>query len=326
MNEREIINQAIDRLFQHTGIHARWKPGPANLDGKLALDLNGQQITFFIETKFELRQHQLPQIQKLANEHQPFMLVTYRLFPSVKEQLKQLNIPYLDGAGNIFINTQGIFIMVDGNKPPEWQQKPTANRAFTRKGLETVFYFLVHPNEINAPHRHIAAQTGTALGNITNVIKGLEETGFILNVDKKNIRLQNKKELLNRWITGYEQTLKPALYLGRFFLYNNDWHALNPIADTVWGGEPAAEKMTGYLTPQQLTVYTKQARAQLIRNWKLIPDENGTLLIYEKFWNNTDQNLAPPLLVYADLLLTNDPRCIETAQKIYDKYLQHELE
>jgi hypothetical protein len=30
--------------------------------------------------------------------------------------------------------------------------------------------------------------------------------------------------------------------------------------------------------------------------------------------------------VYADLLLTNDPRCLETAGMIYDKYLKNEFE
>ena len=55
---------------------------------------------------------------------------------------------------------------------------------------------------------------------------------------------------------------------------------------------------------------------------------------YEKFWNNGDVNtnantvedvVVPPLLVYADLMNTNDRRCIETAQKIYDGFIQNKL-
>jgi hypothetical protein len=63
-----------------------------------------------------------------------------------------------------------------------------------------------------------------------------------------------------------------------------------------------------------------------MKKWRLIPDPAGKVQLYEKFWNNnTDQKYAPEILVYADLILTNDPRCIETAQMIYDKYLANEF-
>jgi hypothetical protein len=79
-------------------------------------------------------------------------------------------------------------------------------------------------------------------------------------------------------------------------------------------------------------------------HWRLIPDAHGNVEIYERFWNGntvqekmkppykiqTGQNsnipLAHPLLVYADLVLTNDPRCLETAEMIYLKYLKNEFE
>jgi hypothetical protein len=63
-----------------------------------------------------------------------------------------------------------------------------------------------------------------------------------------------------------------------------------------------------------------------MKKWRLIPDPAGKVQLHEKFWNNkTDRKYAPKILVYADLLLTNDPRCIETAQMIYDKYLANEF-
>ena len=237
-----------------------------------------------------------------------------------------MNIPYLDGAGNIFINTKGLFIWIDGQKLPRTQLKPQTNRAFTRKGLEAVFYLLQNPGAINAPHRELAALTGTALGNITNVIGGLQEAGFILNLNGKTKMLQHKKELLHRWITGYQETLKPALYLGTYFMFNKTaWQDLELAGDSVWGGEPAAEQMTDYLRAEKLTVYTTEEKSLLVRNWKLVPKETGNLKIYQKFWKETGP-LAPPLLVYADLVLTNDPRCLETAQRIYEQHLKDDFE
>jgi len=62
----------------------------------------------------------------------------------------------------------------------------------------------------------------------------------------------------------------------------------------------------------------------------LVPDpKNGNVIVYSIFWNpinNLSLNLenlkiVNPLLVYADLLATNDSRNFETANKIYEQYL-----
>ncbi len=53
----------------------------------------------------------------------------------------------------------------------------------------------------------------------------------------------------------------------------------------------------------------------------------GNVKAYQKFWmyDEENNNIVPPLLAYADLINTNDRRCIETAQKIYDGLLQNKL-
>src|SRR5450631_35076 len=82
-----------------------------------------------------------------------------------------------------------------------------------------------------------------------------------------------------------------------------------PIDETVWGGEPAAEEMTKYLHPEIYTLYTTMPKIDIMRKAKLVPDQNGNVEVYKKFWKDdiTDNN-APPLLVYADLVITDDPR------------------
>jgi hypothetical protein len=58
-----------------------------------------------------------------------------------------------------------------------------------------------------------------------------------------------------------------------------------------------------------------------------MPKEDGELHIYERFWYEpAQQAYAPTLLVYADLISADDPRCIETAQIMYDKFLKDEFE
>jgi hypothetical protein len=192
------------------------------------------------------------------------------------------------------------------------------------------------------PYRKLAEATGVALGNIVNIVTGLKEAGFILQLDQRTMLLQHKKDLLHRWVAGYRETLKPALHMGNFQFCKDDnfmnWKQ-RPVkpGETLWGGEGAAEVLTGYLNPGILTLYTSQPRTELITKLKLIPKEKGNVQIYEKFCKDgitedrggnegTPNKYAPPLLVYADLIITDDPRCTETAEMIYDQYLKNEFD
>lgn len=132
----------------------------------------------------------------------PLWVIAERIFPALKETLQETlrenKIGYLDTAGNIYVNTPEQFVWLDGHKATE-TKKPVTNRAFTKTGLKAVFYLLLHQDKINL----LAKATNVALGNINNIITGLKEAGFILPINHKEVQLQNKKALLDRWIAGY---------------------------------------------------------------------------------------------------------------------------
>jgi hypothetical protein len=239
----------------------------------------------------------------------------------------------------MYLAHDNIMIRLEGNKQVTAEIKPMTNRAFTKTGLKAVFYFLIKEDALNQPYREIAKCTGIALGNIKYIIDGLKEAGYILQKNDKTCLLQNKKALLERWIAGYRETLKPSIHIGNFRFSDNDaarnlLRSDNFNADGVMlGGELAAEFMTQYLQAQLYTVYTTMPRNELLKKFKLIPDPKGNFQVYQKFWlqqvaneNEVHDKVAPPLLVYADLVITDDPRCIETAQMIFDNYLKDEFE
>ena len=139
---------------------------------------------------------------------------------------------------------------------------------------------------------------------------------------------------MNKWIAAYEQVLKPSLHVGTFRFLNEDdftnWKNLKLHADTTqWGGEPAGDLLSHHLRPAELTLYTTETRTELMRNYRLLPSDNGNVKVYQAFrpLENTDDALpvVHSMLVYADLMIQNDKRCRETAQMIYEKYLQQHL-
>ena len=58
---------------------------------------------------------------------------------------------------------------------------------------------------------------------------------------------------------------------------------------------------------------------------RLRPDAEGDIEILDAFWGfDNEQPMAqtvPPLLAYADLIATLDPRNLEVAKLIHDQYL-----
>jgi hypothetical protein len=330
MNMQEkIINTALDNLHKHVGVVGTWhNNGPKELDGQTEFVLSKKPVQFYTEIKHELRNHQLLQIIHQATRHSPFLVVANRIFPNIKEQLRQHAIAYLEASGNIYLNYQNHLIWIENNKPPDVAKKKE-NRAFTKTGLKVVFYFLQNEEAINLPYREIAGQTSVALGNINYVINGLKETGYLVQLTKNEYKLANKKDLLNKWIEAYAEKLKPAIRIGSFRFLNetdgNQWKDMKlPTDKTRWGSEAAGELLTDYLLPAELTLYTAETRSELMKNYRMVPDEKGPVKIYKKFWTyaEAESNTVPPLLVYADLINTHDRRCLETAQKLWDAYLQ----
>lgn len=53
---------------------------------------------------------------------------------------------------------------------------------------------------------------------------------------------------------------------------------------TWWGSEPAGDILTNYLKPGELTPYTLESRNELIKHYRLIPDKEGKVKVYQKFW------------------------------------------
>ena len=329
--ETEIVKLALENLYKYTQILGELQNNALENDHTINLHLGHKKAILNIGVKTVIQNYQLQQIINLGITQKPFLWVAEHIFPKIKDELRKNEIGYLETNGNIFINIPGIYIFID-NKKPLSHEKIKANRTFGKTGLKVVFHFLLNNNFINNSYRLIAKQTGVALGNINYVITGLKESGFLISVNKNEYQLIHKKQLLEKWMVAFNENLKPSLFIGKFrFLHKEDeinWKMLPiKIGKTYWGAEPAADLLTNYLKPQMFILYTDESRSELIKNYKLVPDDNGTIEVYKKFWqhNEINSNIAPTQLVYADLINSGDGRNIETAQKIFNEFLSNKF-
>lgn len=340
--KNELLNIALNNLLDKLPLDFHWdivepmvkqnKLGKVIIpDGKIILTINDKTFPFWIETKNQLRAIHLPGIFELKKELNDLLVVAEIIYPNIRNKLKEEGVNYVDLAGNAFLTFGNNIIYMEGTKKHKIEKPPLTDRAFNKTGLILVFHILNNETFINLPYREIAATYMIAIGNVTYIFKNLEELGYVRKIATQHFKLLNKDELLKKWIQFYPNKLKPHLHLGNYIPWGieiRDWKKLKlETKTTLWGAEPAANLLTEYLVPAELTLYTLKKRAELVKKLKLIPEPNGFIKLYKRFWEFTDdyKEIVPPILIYADLLNTGDPRNIETAQKIYERYIREKL-
>jgi hypothetical protein len=322
------IEQPLQLVKQHTGLDVEWVNNADETenkaDGKLIFRTPANQhIERFAEVRKEIRKHHVHQLEELAKEIGPLMLVAAKLYPAIKEKLIEAGVDWLDGAGNIYLKEGDTIIWIDHHTTtPDKQIK---NRAFTKTGLKVLFLFLHDEAWLNRTYREIAEAAGVALGGIKYVLNGLKEHDFMLTRNKKELKLKNREKLMDQWLTAFGDELKPKIAQGRYrFVNHGDMHKWNELqlpGETVWGGEPAADLITHNLKPKEFILYTNTSRAELMKELKLAPDREGIVEVRTPYWNIDPEhpNVAPMLTIYTDLMLTGDPRNANIAKTLCEK-------
>lgn len=325
MEYQEILNQTLQALSPLLKCEGDWTPhADHRLDAQVTLNFPDGQLNFATEVKMDIRESTMKRIQNQKRSYPDFLLVAYRIHPRYRQLLQDMDVNYLETNGNAFIQKDGIFVLID-KFPPLKEDRGDTNRAFTKTGLRVFFQLLIDNENLEASQRDLADQAGVALGNIPLVLRGLKTAGLLVSKNRHGYHWANKDEAIDQWINGYRNILKPALYQGKYRLpEEKPWYDLPlPSPKTRWGGEPGGDILTNHLRPEKLILFTDLGKTDFIKQTRLMPDAAGQLEVYETFWDrgNGKGQSAPPLLVYADLVINGDKRSLETAQIIYDKHL-----
>lgn len=256
----------------------------------------------------------------------PTLLVSPYVNAALAAQCRTLHVPFMDEAGNAYLEAPGLFVYVTGRPRTAPAEVAPSFRALTPAGLRIVFALLHRPELAAATYRDIALAAKVALGSVGEVLADLERRGMLAPDKPGPRRLLDRARLQDEWATHFPVKLRPKLHPRRFTATTPDWWRGLDIRqfDAWWGGEVAADRLTGNLKPASVTVYVAGKPDRLILANRLRADAKGEIEILDAFWpdgGSGGADSAPPLVVYADLLASADPRNIETARMIRDQSL-----
>jgi hypothetical protein len=298
-------------------------------DFEIRLGRGKEAVTYFVEVKRHLRPNTLGAVlMQLRPLGEKGMLIADYVTPQMADTLKAQKVAFADAAGNAYIERRNWFVWVKGEKPADTvHARAPRGRAFQASGLRVLFALLCRPELAAENYRTIARAAGVAHGTVGWVMAELPALGFLAEVGGKR-RLLQAERLLAQWAEAYARLLRPKLTLGQYRRDVGDiknWQEQFDAAKhgAAWGGEVAAARLTKYLRPETTTLYVQRRDAKLLHDARLKADPAGDIELLEHFWafDNKPIDLAPDILIYADLLATGDARCLEAAQLLQEDIL-----
>lgn len=330
--KQEILQKALEALERNTGLVADVYPEiePEGPDAVIDIKLKDRGLHFDVEIK-ETFTHAMigTVVRHFMRNLENGIIVTKYITPKTVDILKENDVPFIDTAGNAYINEPPLFIFIKGNRPAEMNNNKLQTRAFRPTGLQVIFTLLCNPKLEEANFREIARVADVALGTVGWVMQDLKKMGYLVDMGKRGRRLIKKEKLLDRWVITYPEQLRPKKLIGRYDAMDPDFWKYKdlPLDKAYWGGEVAAAKLNKYLKPEIVTIYTigEAALTKYKIENRMRIDPDGKIEILKTFWEARQKrpyhHLVHPLLIYADLQATGDPRNIETAAIIYEKEL-----
>lgn len=266
--------------------------------------------------------------------HDPLLLVARYIPAEAGERLRQLGINFVDEVGNLHLDLGGqfyVFIVGRKEKTPN-----VAERKTTATMVQVVFTLLVQENAINWPVRKLAETAGVGKSAAAEARQRLTQSGMLVEGDT-GLQIRNRKALEDAFLGGYEQVLRPDLWLGVFRpLKHGPDILLRRIknwadrSNSTWAaaGAQAAYALSCLQAGEHITVFLGEPQPQHLNlGLQLSEDQEGTVTLLRSFgtlfpWRiQAGTPIVHPLLIYAELLHEVEPKALEAAAHIRRKYL-----
>ena len=329
--EEAVLEEALAALRQNTGVETqiikRCDPNMAG-DALIEIKTTTKKYKFLAEVKTVRHFATIGLVREQLSHRDrgvyPLLVAPY-VTRALAEHCRALHLPFLDTAGNAYLDAPGLTVYVTGEPRPDIAGNDPHYRAYTSVGMKVVFALLCRPQLAEATRRNLAEAAQVALGTVGPVIEDLENRGYLVQRDTK--LLTNTKKLMEEWVARFPDALRPKLFKNRYQADTDRLLSLNLQAQhAYWGAEVAAQRLTGYLKPERFTIYMRGDEKPLLNQARMRLDQKGNTELLQAFWNLPEDpshpDLVPPLLAYADLIGTQDGRNLETARLLYEQFLE----
>ena len=170
---------------------------------------------------------------------------------------------------------------------------------------------------------------------VSQIRRQLESEGIVIAVRGQR-RIAQVRRLRERLLKGYADRLRPKLVTGRYrYAEQTPAAFLSRLANEAprlrlrysLTGTPAAHLLKRCHRDMSIPLFVRGFTDSARKKLSLLPDRDGPLTVLSAFgklvfWKQVERHtIAPPWLIYAELMSGNDPRAHEAAEELRREYL-----
>lgn len=267
----------------------------------------------------------------------PVVLVTPHIPRQMGERLATQGINFVDCAGNVHLRLPHHTILILGKPAPRAHARRRPRTAVTAAWMRIAYAFLAQPEQPWTT-RTLHKATGVAIGHAAEMVAGLRTEGLVRRAAKRGRQLTlDPRRLAHLWVEEYGAALRPHLVLGTYAPLRGDLEALVERMKA-WEQAPGPWALTGtwgayqlvrFYTGDRLALFVEPPAHGWVQALGIVPDDRGPVTLLAPVaplqWEDTTTPLlpvAPPLLVYADLLYIGEERARQQAQLLARAHLR----
>jgi hypothetical protein len=272
--------------------------------------------------------------KELARQKKKLLLLARYIPRPTAQELIDGGVDFVDLAGNIHVSLKPHYHWtVVGNRESIDRERQPLGTAAT---LQVLLAVAAHPESAAWTVRELAAAAGVSKSKAASARRDLVREGTIREVQGQ-FHAANAQDLADQLLSGYRQTLRPRLVIGRFrpperniddFLARLRKEAKADDFRFSLSGGPAAYQLQKFYKGPHTPIFVRPATSDLPRQLRLLPDREGPVTLLKAFgdlvfWRSTDGvHLAHPWLIYAELMTEPDPRAHEAAEELRKEFLR----
>jgi hypothetical protein len=300
-------------------------------DYRVRASVRGDRVEFLLSVNSKNIRHEvIPPAATGGKKRSLPVVFGQAWFPPKRAQaLREQGVHYLDTAGNAFLDLPGLQVFRETLSTPmvDPVRKRPLGGVFNSSAVRVGLQLLLDPLLVESNLRHMAALAGVSAPSAKFALDAFKAEGYVIETGKRGRKFVDREGFLRRWAESYNQRYRPKHAMGR---YARGASAISLAGlEACWGGEPAADRLTHNLEFAEQLIYSHSTKiGPLLAKNRLKPDSRGDVELVEACWGvdqQEPQGIAPAFVVYADLLNTRDPRCIEVAEQIFETILRDRL-
>jgi hypothetical protein len=229
------------------------------------------------------------------------------------DALRRRDLQFVDANGNMNLLNDNWLINIQGRRagPRTRPERYASENLFSPRRAQVIFVLLTWPQLMDAPLRDVSAAAGVSLGLAQSTVVALKENHRMWPAQS-----DGRERLIDAWVAAFPAGLAPSLRLRQFRAENFDLFFGDGLE---LSGEAA--RSSG-LRPNRATVYVEHLDDTLVMANRWRSDGPHNLTVRRKFWrapwgpDEDGPRDAPPLIVYGDLISSDDPRLQEAAGRL----------